>query len=30
MSEFSGLVQAYYQNPINNRTMSDATISRHE
>lgn len=30
MSEFSGLVQAYYQNPINNRTMSDATIFRHE
>ena len=30
MSEFSGLVQAYYQNPVNNRTMNDATISRHE
>ena len=30
MSEFSSLVQAYYQNPINNRKMEDATISRHE
>ncbi len=30
MSEFSSLVQAYYQNPINNRIMNDATISRHE
>lgn len=30
MSEFSGLVQAYYQNPVNNRKMHDATISHHE
>lgn len=30
MSEFSSLVQAYYQNPINNRKMEDATVSRHE
>lgn len=30
MSEFSALVQAYYQNPVNNRAMPDATISRHE
>lgn len=30
MSEFSGLVQAYYQNPVNNRSMPDATVSRHE
>ena len=30
MSEFSTLVQSYYQNPVNNRKMEDATISRHE
>lgn len=30
MTEFSSLVQAYYQNPINNRKMEDATISYHE
>jgi len=30
MSEFSGLVQAYYQNPVNNRKIDNATISRHE
>ena len=30
MSEFSGLVQAYYQNPVNNRSMPDATVSHHE
>ena len=30
MSEFSGLVQAYYQNPLNNRAMPDATVSHHE
>ncbi len=30
MSEFSTLVQTYYQNPINNRKIADCTISRHE
>lgn len=30
MSEFSELVQSYYQNPVNNRVMNDATISYHE
>lgn len=30
MSEFSSLVQAYYQNPVNNRKMDDATVSYHQ
>lgn len=30
MSEFSSLVQAYYQNPLNNRKIDWASVSRHE
>jgi len=30
MSEFSELVQNYYQNPVNNYHMDDATVSYHE
>ena len=30
MSEFSSLVQAYYQSPINNRKIENADLSRHE